>query len=100
MSTNFSFILSRQLEGDWHRLGWDVKQCISDLRTLSQLFHHLIEYGEYSRGISKNDVTAILAHVAFRLCPILDAFDGVESDKRIKQESIVLDVAGCRRELV
>ena len=46
ISTNFSFILSRQLEGDWHRLGWDVKQCISDLRTLSQLFHHLIEYGE------------------------------------------------------
>ena len=46
ISTNFSFIVSRQLEGDWHRLSWDVKQCISDLRTLSQLFHHLIEYGE------------------------------------------------------
>ena len=46
IATNFSFILSRQLEGDWHRLSWDVKQCISDLRTLSQLFHHLIEYGE------------------------------------------------------
>jgi DNA excision repair protein ERCC-4 len=46
ISTNFSFILSLQLQGDWHRLGWDVKQCISDLRTLSQLFHHLIEYGE------------------------------------------------------
>ena len=46
MSTNFSYILSRQLEGDWHRLGRDVKQCVSDLRTLSQLFHYLIEYGE------------------------------------------------------
>jgi DNA excision repair protein ERCC-4 len=46
IATNYSFILSRQLEGDWHRLSWDVKQCISDLRTLSQLFHHLIEYGE------------------------------------------------------
>lgn len=65
MSTNFSFILSRQLEGDWHRLGWDVKQCISDLRTLSQLFHHLIEYGEYSRGISKNDVTANIGSRCF-----------------------------------
>lgn len=53
MSTNFSYILSRQLEGDWHRLGRDVKQCVSDLRTLSQLFHYLIEYGEYQPSVSK-----------------------------------------------
>lgn len=65
MSTNFSFILSRQLEGDWHRLGWDVKQCISDLRTLSQLFHHLIEYGEYSHEISNNDATAYIGSRCF-----------------------------------
>lgn len=46
MNKNFANVLSRQLEGDWHRLGRDVKQCVSDLRTLSQLFHYLIEYGK------------------------------------------------------
>ena len=46
ISTNFGYILGRQLEGDWHRLGRDVKQSINDLKTLSKLFHHLIEYGE------------------------------------------------------
>ncbi|KAL7537241.1 hypothetical protein ACHAXR_007684, partial [Thalassiosira sp. AJA248-18] len=44
ISTNFNYILSRQLEGDWNRLSWDVKQIISDLKTLSQFFHYLVEY--------------------------------------------------------
>ncbi len=60
MSTNFSYILSRQLEGDWHRLGRDVKQCVSDLRTLSQLFHYLIEYGEL-KSFGSNRRIATLA---------------------------------------
>lgn len=65
ISTNFSFILSRQLEGDWHRLSWDVKQCISDLRTLSQLFHHLIEYGECIVKDTENDACANVSSRCF-----------------------------------
>lgn len=42
IAANFGNQLSRQLEGDWHRLGWDVKRSVGDLKTLSQLFHYLI----------------------------------------------------------
>ncbi|KAL7553468.1 hypothetical protein ACHAWF_016750, partial [Thalassiosira exigua] len=43
-STNYGRVLQRQLEGDWHKLGRDVKQMVNDLTKLSQLFHYLIEY--------------------------------------------------------
>ena len=46
LGTNFAYILGRQLDGDWHRLSWDVRQRISDLRTIGSMFHYLIEYGE------------------------------------------------------
>ena len=103
IATNFSFILSRQLEGDWHRLSWDVKQCISDLRTLSQLFHHLIEYGECFRAISweiRQRHVLLFTFSLSRLCPILDAVNGDKSDECIKQDPIVLDAAGCWGESV
>mmetsp|Transcript_22331 Transcript_22331/g.54087 ORF Transcript_22331/g.54087 Transcript_22331/m.54087 type:complete len:1112 (+) Transcript_22331:42-3377(+) len=44
IATNFAYILGRQLEGDWHHLSWEVKQRISDLRTIGSMFHYLIEY--------------------------------------------------------
>jgi len=103
IATNFSFILSRQLEGDWYRLSWDVKQCISDLRTLSQLFHHLIEYGECFRAISweiRQRHVLLFTFSLSRLCPILDAVNGDKSDECIKQDPIVLDAAGCWGESV
>lgn len=37
VTTNFSYIISKQLGGDWHRLSRDVKQCVNDLKSLSQL---------------------------------------------------------------
>lgn len=43
VSTNFDMVLSRQLQGDWHRLGPDVKQRISDLTSLRKLFYQLIQ---------------------------------------------------------
>ena len=51
VSNNFGRILSRQLEGVWHTLGWDVKERVKDLRELSQLFHYLIEYGELQKEV-------------------------------------------------
>eukprot|EP00804_Cyclotella_cryptica_P016454 CCRYP_004697-RB/>CCRYP_004697-RB protein AED:0.37 eAED:0.37 QI:377/1/1/1/1/1/4/17/1072 len=43
VSTNFDMIVSKQLQGDWHRLGPDVKQRISDLTSLRKLFYQLIQ---------------------------------------------------------
>ena len=43
VSTNFDFVISKQLHGDWHRLGPDVKQRISDLTSLRRLFYQLIQ---------------------------------------------------------
>ncbi|KAL7487903.1 hypothetical protein ACHAW6_013850, partial [Cyclotella cf. meneghiniana] len=43
VSTNFDMIVAKQLQGDWHRLGPDVKQRISDLTTLRKLFYQLIQ---------------------------------------------------------
>ncbi len=44
ITTNFDRIISRQLDGDWHRLSFKVKQLVKDLGKLRQLFHHLIHY--------------------------------------------------------
>jgi len=44
ITTNFDRVISRQLEGDWHRLSFKVKQLVKDLGKLRQLFHHLIHY--------------------------------------------------------
>ena len=43
VSTNFDLVISKQLQGDWHRLGPDVKQRISDLTSLRRLFYQLIQ---------------------------------------------------------
>ncbi|KAL7500619.1 hypothetical protein ACHAWT_011251 [Skeletonema menzelii] len=44
ITTNFDRVISRQLEGDWHRLSFKVKQLVKDLGKLRQLFHNLIHY--------------------------------------------------------
>ena len=44
ITTNFDRVISRQLEGDWHRLSFKVKQLVKDLGKLRQLFHHLIHF--------------------------------------------------------
>ena len=44
ITTNFDRVISRQLDGDWHRLSFKVKQLVKDLGKLRQLFHHLIHY--------------------------------------------------------
>ncbi|KAL7515474.1 hypothetical protein ACHAXN_012795 [Cyclotella atomus] len=43
VSTNFDIVISKQLQGDWHRLGPAVKQRISDLTSLRKLFYQLIQ---------------------------------------------------------
>lgn len=43
VSTNFDMIISKQLQGDWHRLNPSVKQRISDLTSLRKLFYQLIQ---------------------------------------------------------
>ena len=44
ITTNFDRVISRQLDGDWHRLSFKVKQLVKDLGKLRQLFHHLIHF--------------------------------------------------------
>jgi len=66
ISTNFGYILSRQLDGDWHRLSRDVKQSINDLKTLSQLFHYLIgkrrDVNSFLFGISRKQSHLLIIH--------------------------------------
>lgn len=44
VTQNFDRAISRQLEGDWHRLKPQTKQLVQDLRTLRTLFLYLIHY--------------------------------------------------------
>ena len=44
ITTNFDRVISRQLDGDWHRLSFKVKQLVKDLGKLRLLFHHLIHF--------------------------------------------------------
>jgi DNA excision repair protein ERCC-4 len=44
VTKNFDQAISRQLEGDWHRLKPQTKQLVQDLRTLRTLFVYLIHY--------------------------------------------------------
>ncbi|KAL9190577.1 hypothetical protein ACHAXT_000283 [Thalassiosira profunda] len=44
ISSNFGYIIRRQLEGNFHHQNRDVKQSLGDLNDLSKLYHYLIEY--------------------------------------------------------
>ena len=44
VTQDFDRAISRQLEGDWHRLKPQTKQLVQDLRTLRTLFLSLIQY--------------------------------------------------------
>jgi DNA excision repair protein ERCC-4 len=44
VTSAFDRAVTRQLEKDWHRLSFSIKQLVTDLRTLRTLFSSLIQY--------------------------------------------------------
>lgn len=61
VTTRFDLLISRHLEGDWHRLKPQTKQLVQDLRTLRTLFQYLIQYDAVSFWKLINSIKAMSA---------------------------------------